>query len=247
MQKPQVWPVIHFLNEELALHNAGIANDAGAVGVFLISMHGDDEPLIDVAKRVKQAYPSLKVGVNHLSLAPLLSLQLSLNAGLDATWTDGPGVTGSGVSQQARDVASLLKLFPEHQFFGSVAFKYRAPEPDPERAAVNAMNLGMIATTSGDATGRAADPGKIARMRRAVTLAARPSNAEHKGDAPGTGDEFQLGIASGITPENVGDFMGLVSHILVATGISHDEHRLDYEKLARLIGRINQAVPDAAA
>ena len=45
-----------------------------------------------------------------------------------------------------------------------------------------------------------------------------------------------LAIASGITPENVGDFLPYASAFLVATGISRNFHDLDPRRVARLVG-----------
>ena len=43
-----------------------------------------------------------------------------------------------------------------------------------------------------------------------------------------------LAIASGITPENVLEYVAYVDYFLVATGISRDFHHLDPEKMAAL-------------
>ena len=239
MQKPQVWPVIHYTSDAIALDNAAMAAEVGATGVFVISMEGNDAPLVPVATLIKKRHPLLKVGVNHLGLPPSGSLAHNLHARLDATWTDSPGVSSAFISPAAQAVSQRLRWVPHHLFFASVAFKYQAPEPAPGRAAVMAATLGMIPTSSGTATGVAADLSKLNAMHEDLlefsnTPAARESNWPRR--AP-----TDLGLASGVTPENVVDVIGLVSHILVATGISADEHHFDYEKLALLMGRIAAA------
>jgi uncharacterized protein len=235
MQKPQVWPVIHYLTDAIAMDNAAMAAELGAAGVLLISMESNDGPLIPVAKTIKAQHPAMKVGVNHLTLPAEVSLEHNLHAGLDATWTDRPGVSSSTISDAAKSISQRLSWHPDHLFFASVAFKYQAPEPAPGLAAAAACAIGMIPTSSGRATGVAADVSKLRIMHDELVHFARTAGGERSWPKRSPTD---LGLASGVTPENVADVVGLVSHVLVATGISSDEHHFDYEKLARLMGKI---------
>jgi len=75
-----------------------------------------------------------------------------------------------------------------------------------------------VVVTSGVATGHAADVGKIDTFR------------EHCGDTA-------LGLASGITPENAGQYADAVDLFMVATGINHDGdfYNIDPERLKRLM------------
>jgi uncharacterized protein len=235
MQKPQVWPVIHYTTDEIAADNAAIAAELGAAGVLLISMDSNDGALIPLAKTLKAQHPAMKVGVNHLTLPAHVSLEQSLHAGLDATWTDRPGVSSSAISDAAKSISERLWGNPDHLFFASVAFKYQAPEPSPGLAAAAASALGFVPTTSGRATGVAADVMKLRLMHDELVRFAEDASGQQNWSKRSPTD---LGLASGVTPENVVDVVGLVSHVLVATGISSDEHHFDYEKLARLMGRI---------
>ena len=85
----------------------------------------------------------------------------------------------------------------------------------------NALAAGFIPTTSGSGTGSAPDLEKIVAMSRA------------------TGGV--LAIASGMTPWNVAQYAPYLSHILVATGIALDEHRIDADKLCLLIANARVA------
>lgn len=205
----ELWPVIHIKPgdpaeaESLVMQNAELALQHGCAGVFLIDMQGNDEPVPALARRVKNRYPTLKVGINLLSACALEALNFSLPYGLDATWTDSPGVTSSRSTVESSVIAQRLREYPGHLFFGSVAFKYQAQEENPPGAALAADALGMIATTSGVATGHAAPTEKLVKMRAALK------------DKP-------LGLASGLTPANVHEYAGLITHALVSTGISID-------------------------
>jgi len=218
MKNPEVWPVIHVAHNNLAhtLQNAEIAFSGGATGIFLISMRGKDNPLISYAKEVKAQWPDKLVGVNHLSFTAIKSLRLNLEAELDATWTDYPEINSQHVGLDAIRMGKTLETTPDHRFFASVAFKYQNPEPNPPLAALNAAQLGMIPTTSGTATGQAADLTVLQTIR------------EKLGEKP-------LGIASGVSPENARDHIGLVTHILVATKISTKPDEFDPEKLKDLM------------
>ncbi len=213
----KIYPVIHFANEALALLNAERAFDTGCAGVFLIHMEGQDSLLEPVALKIKAQWPGKAVGINYLGMSALEGLQRNLAAGLDMTWTDDAGLHTAENLERAETLGALLRKYPEHEFFGAAAFKYQTPEPDPASAAQRGNALGMIATTSGAATGQAADLEKIRLMSKAVG--------------------GKLAVASGITPENVASYRPYVSHILVATGVSSDFYELDAEKLFLLVGR----------
>lgn len=221
MHRAQVLPVIHVLDVAQAVQNAQLAFEHGADGVFVISMDGRDDELDGVACHLKSRWPDRFIGVNYLTVAPLAALERSLLFGLDATWTDKPGVTSQEASDQARLISELLLRHPKHKFFGSVAFKYQPTDSDPSKAAVNAATLGMVPTTSGSATGIPPAVTKVAAMRRAL----------------GTGP---LALASGLTPENVGVLAPYLTHLLVATGVSRSFHEFDAELLARFVAAVRK-------
>ncbi|WP_150126609.1 hypothetical protein [Burkholderia cenocepacia] len=217
--KHTILPVIHYQTDARAVENAERAFDAGCDGVLLISMDGDDEPLGPLAQEVKSRWNDKLVGVNYLTLPANVALQRNLKDGLDLTWTDNAGIHSTGASTLASFIERQLELAPGHQFLGAVAFKHQRAEPDPAAAAVMAHQRRMVPCTSGSATGVAADVEKIRSIRAAL------------GTAP-------LGIASGITPDNVLDYAPFVSHILVATGVSSNFYDFDFERLAVLVNRV---------
>lgn len=211
-------PVIHYANDNQAMRNAERAFDAGCPGVMLIEMQGCDRTTIYAAGAIKRRWPDRLVGLNFLNAFGPLNMPMATVAGIDLTWTDQQLTHSAGcdiAAWQARDV--LRARADGHQLFCGVAFKYQQAEPNPEAAAVRAVELGFIPTTSGSATGRAADPSFIASLRNAIGLAA------------------PLAIASGITPENAFLFLPHVSHVLVSTGVSSSFHEFDPARLRALI------------
>jgi predicted TIM-barrel enzyme len=211
-------PVIHYLDDDQAYRNAKLAFDTGADGVLLIEMNGNNERLGHVGNRIKTAFPDKMIGINHLSRDAEEGMRKNIAYDLDMTWTDRQ-LTHSSLAEENWKMARKLRLLnskhPSHKLFVGVAFKYQASEPDPVTAALKAQELGFIPTTSGTATGISADVEKVKTIKEAL----------NGGD---------LAIASGITPENVHDYLPYVTHYLVAVGISKDFHNFDRAKLIRL-------------
>lgn len=221
---PKILPVIHHINLGLTLDQADLAFEAGADGVFLISHNNADEELYEPLILIKNAYPDKFIGVNFLNSPVHQVYPVIAELGIDGLWSDNIGITSAGVSEATRLLKSVyLESTRQCLIFGSIAFKYQRHEPDPTLAAKTVERLMVdtgrplwIPTTSGAGTGEAPTAIKIATMSKATN--------------------GNLAIASGMTPENVAEFVPFVSHILVATGISQDAHHFDYEKLVAFIG-----------
>lgn len=216
MKKPLVLPVIHFLDEETTLQEAAEAFALGADGVFLISHTGSDAQLFAPAAAIKGSHKDKLVGINLLSSSNEVALDVAATFRLDMVWMDMPGVNSSEVTDKAKALA-MAGAASAILLFGSVAFKYQPEDKNSPQAAVNAASIGMIPTTSGTATGSPPPVEKIRSMREAI------------------GPDADLAVASGMTPENVADYAPYLSHILVSTGVSLDEYRLDPVKLAAFI------------
>ncbi|MBY3432557.1 hypothetical protein HFN89_00020 [Rhizobium laguerreae] len=216
--------VIHYLDDKTAFSNADIVVSGGFDGVCLIHMEGKDDLIEEAAVSIKRKYPDTIVITNRLSMHPVDMIRRDVALGLDGSWCDNPGVSSKGVTQLAKDIEEVIlgirKEKPGFLFFGSVAFKTQAYDPDPATAAVKAKNLGWIATTSGVATGVAPDREKLERMKTAIA-------------------SFELAVASGITPGNAGTLGKHVDWVLVSTGISETFHTFDPLKVAAL----RQALP----
>lgn len=215
--RPSIIPVIHYANDGQAMRNAARAFDAGCEGVFLIHMEGRNQLLPRISQEIKDLWPDRLVGINHLGMDAADAVRLNIAAGMDMTWTDEqPTHSGLAPWTDAQELADAKAADPSHLVFVGVAFKHQRREDDPVLAAAKAVEFGFIPTTSGSATGVAADDGAIARLRE------------------GMGADAPLGIASGVTPDNVHLFAPHLSHILVATGVSKSFHEFDEGLLRRL-------------
>ena len=207
--------VIHAEGGEQALRNAIIAQQGGADGIFLINHNIACFQLIEIYHRIRKEIPNLWVGLNCLSLGlRAINYVPEDTAGL---WVDDAGISEDkdptyGARQFA---ASRKKSRWQSLYFGGVAFKYRKEIVDVAQAARLAVPFVDVITTSGLATGQPADIGKIRAMKGAI-------------------GEHPLAIASGITPENVSQYMPHADCFLVATGISTSHTELDPQRVRAL-------------
>jgi predicted TIM-barrel enzyme len=220
---PNIYAVIHYLDDETALQQAAIAAQAGATGVFLIA-HGDpadDDHLPMLAVDIKQIWPSLKVGLNLLSRRAVDALNVTMRSKLDMVWLDRPGVSSTGLTQDGERAWQITRAAatatPRHSFelFASIAFKYQPIERSPGIAAKLTRAAGWIPTTSGLATGEPPSLEKLRLMRETSSQ--------------------RLANASGITPDNIGLYKHALTDILVSTGVSIDEYHFCPSKLRALV------------
>jgi predicted TIM-barrel enzyme len=113
----------------------------------------------------------------------------------------------------------------EGLYFGGVAFKYQRQVEDLRRAVMTARDFMSVVTTSGPGTGRSANVDKIRIMKEAL-------------------GDFPLAIASGITPDNIAEYLPYSDCYLVATGISDSFEDLNPALTRRLVANV-RAYDDA--
>jgi predicted TIM-barrel enzyme len=224
---PVVTPVIHVLSTAQALTNLEVLRAAGCPGAFLINHDFGRAAFLPILREVRQALPDFWFGVNFLAedgrigFATLGALAAEGHA-FQALWADDACLDERQAAQPDAEAIAAARVASgwEGMYFGGVAFKKQRPvaNADLDRAARLGADWLDVVTTSGLATGQAPDLAKIARFRSSI------------GDAP-------LALASGITPENAGQFAADVDCFLVATGINHpgDFYNIDPARLAALL------------
>jgi len=232
-QKNVLLAVIHVISQEQAFANVKIAAEGGADGVFLIS-HDSEKvswgALLKIYWEVVRHYPKLWVGLNFLDLSTCDAIEKT-PAKVGGLWVDNMEIQTTTPAELSNTCKADANFKHWHRkmngkrglFFGSVAFKYQKAVADVGLAARVAIDYTDVIVTSGVATGHSPDISKIVTMRRAI------------------GNHFPLAVASGITPENVGQYCNHVDCFLVATGISKDFNNLDPSRLGWLVEEIKRA------
>jgi hypothetical protein len=215
-----VLPVIHVTTLEQALRNTQIALVGEADGVFLINHGLPYQELLDVYARVREKFPGFWIGLNCLDLEPKEVFR-RVPTGMEGVWVDNAMIRED---RQAQPDAQAVLDVQRHlgwagSYFGGVAFKYQREVRDLVTAALTATRYMDVVTTSGPGTGRAAMPEKIRIMKEAI-------------------GEHPLAISSGVTPENVHNYLPFADCFLVATGISWSFEELDPAKVRSLVDRV---------
>ncbi len=224
---PVIFPVIHVLDNAQAERNTKLALTAGATGVFLINHDFGVEEFLPIIQHVRSRFPKAWLGVNFLAVTgkdafPILAELQDSGTQVDAYWADDARIDEHADAQTEASEISRTRVTCgwDGLYFGGTAFK-KQREVDPadyRKSASIAVDWMDVVTTSGVATGHEADLDKIASFRSGI------------GDAP-------LGIASGITPENVSRYASDIDAMLVATGINvkDDFYNLDQQRLELLL------------
>ncbi|MEM7258498.1 MAG: adenine phosphoribosyltransferase [Pseudomonadota bacterium] len=224
-----VLPVIHVLDNEQASRNVAIAKEAGCPGVFLINHDFAHEQFLPIIRHCRQQYPHYWIGVNFLAVTgrdafPVLAELQQSNTRVDGYWADDARIDESSPDQQQTEAQEILDVKDScgwtGMYFGGTAFKkQREVSPDDyARSASIATGFMDVVTTSGIATGHSADLNKIQTFRDAC------------GEQP-------LALASGITPDNITEYLPAIDAVLVATGVNYqdDFYHIDPQRLARLM------------
>lgn len=214
---PVVLPVIHVLDTPRTLRNVREVIGAGAAGCFLINHDFAPDLFLPIICDVRAAHPSLWMGVNFLAVTgkvafPMLGKLAQEGVFVDGYWADDARIDEHGENAEARDIAQIYQDSGwSGLYFGGTCFKKQRdvnPEyyGDAARAACPFMD---VVTTSGAATGQAADVGKIDTFRTAI------------------GDKA-LALASGVRLENAHTFSD-VDCFMVATGINETGNFYDID------------------
>ena len=228
-----ILPVIHVLDHDQASRNVATAMEGGCPGVFLINHDFEKEKLLPIIKSVRAEYPDYWIGVNFLAVTgefafPILAQLQADGVRVDGYWADDACMDERRAVDDQIDATRIAAVRQQSGwqglYVGGTAFKkQREVEPDQYGySAQLATGYMDVVVTSGIATGHAADVGKIKTFR------------ENCGDTA-------LGVASGITPDNVAEYMQDVDLFMVATGINleGDFYNIDPTKLQTLMSKLN--------
>lgn len=213
--------VIHCENMLQTIRNVGIAQKEGADGVFLINHGIMASGLIKCYLAAKKEYGNFWVGVNFLDADMLSATVMARTWKLPGLWLDDAGYE-EGAPDPLRKLCRLAKrqieldLSRTTLIFGGTAFKYRPSVVNVAKAAQATSSFVDVVTTCGDRTGSPPDVEKIRLMKQAI------------GQNP-------LAIASGISAQNITDYLDCTDCFMVATSISISQSDLDPRKVNQLV------------
>jgi len=193
---PRCFAVVHVVNRDQAVRNTEVAVQLGFDGVFLIS-HG----LLDWYDLIRVAWPCSLicpyVGVNFLDIEPV---EEAVSVAADHRLHGA--VSRGRFSAVWTDPTYMGPRPVGVEVFSGFAFKGQ-----PQRALADArlvQSFCDVLVTSGSATGIGAPIEKVQALREVL------------------GPEKRLGLASGVTPENIGQYMAAgATDFLVATSINY--------------------------
>ena len=215
---PVVLPVIHVLDGLQAARNIRSVILEGAPGCFLINHDCNVSEFLPIIQKIRATFKRLWIGVNFLAVPgdqafPILAELAKCGCNIDAYWADDACIDENGVNERAQKIAKVRECSRWNGlYFGGTAFKKQRPVMN-ERigdAAGEACKYMDVITTSGVATGQAAEIAKINMFRAAI------------GDRP-------LAVASGITPANASTFSD-VDCFMIATGINEKNNFYDIDR-----------------
>lgn len=229
-----VLPVIHVLDNEQAETNTRLAIEAGCSGVFLINHDFGVDEFLPIIRHVRNKFPDIWLAVNFLAVTgrdafPVLGNLAKEGTLVDGYWGDDARIDEFSDKNNQTEAAEILDVKKQSgwdgMYFGGTCFK-KQREVLPEHYATSAelaTHFMDVVTTSGIATGHAADLDKIKTFRKAC------------GDTP-------IAIASGITPQNVHQYAELVDCLMVATGINveDDFYNIDPARLNNLMENLKE-------
>ena len=211
MLKRTFYAVIHAHDVAHGYEQALQAIDAGAHGIALIDQHCTAEEVSAIALRLKPRLPDRhRLLVNILNEdAEVMRIAEEIDCGI---WADALTGTLQGCLSQGLAVDMTVLC--------GFGFKYQR-ETDLEtgyllglaRQYRDTLTKRFVYMTSGRATGLAPTSVWLRRLRALI------------------GEDAPLAIASGMTPENIGAYLGQASCFLVGTAIEDEEHRILPEKV----------------
>lgn len=219
--KHTILVAIHATSKDQMLRNILIAHRAQAHGVFLVNHDSPYQRVLIrllVLQRDHEVPEGFWVGVNPLGL-PAEETFYQIPSEVGGIWVDNAGVDERTIVQETASRISTSRTYGGWRgvYFGGVAHKYQRPVADVKTAAQRAMNFVDVITTTGEATGVAAEYTKVAMMR----------------EASGT---HPLSLASGVSTENIRNYKDLgVDCFIVNTSISSSHTELDPDKVSRLV------------
>lgn len=209
-----------------ALEGAEIALTNGAHGVAVVTHVIAPVIWLEAIRQIKEKYPHHQAVLNILQRDPktIFLIMKELEQILpDGIWTDNARISGidyipSWHETDADDVRNIQEeMWWKWLYFGGLDFKHQkhldaSAYPFAVQQAKKYLD---IITTSGDATWVSADKEKVKNIKELAW-------------------NYPVWLASGVMPENIGEYIKNTDISIVASWISKDYYNLDPAKVLEL-------------
>ncbi len=233
--RPLLW-VVCYVNQtggsplvEEARQDIQASIEGGADGVVLINEWCSLKELETVLQTVRPEFSNIKMGVNYLGddnepYGFKDSFRLAREYGLQMVWTDFSGVDQINEKPDI-DLHKIQNERPENVFYCSgVHMKYstlRNSKKTIQESALQAMGWvdGIIVT--GPKTGVATDPAVVMKAREVI-------------------GSYPLGVASGVSPQNIHMIRDQIDFCLVASSLQNENKRIEKKKVRDLVLEIKK-------
>ncbi len=193
-------------------------------GADAVVFEGHDYKKMDnLLAEIRKKYPTQIIGVDFLGPDANLytykeTFDLAKRHHLQIAWTDFSGIDQINESSDVNLHDIQANTSPNIFYVSGIHMKYSTlidANKTIEKSALQAMGFvdGIIMT--GPKTGVSADPEKVSRVRRII-------------------HDYPLGLASGISSDNVKSFLPYIDFVLVNTSIADKDHRILPEKVKAL-------------
>jgi BtpA family len=218
----KIW-VVGYMNAGLAECLQDLENSFNN-GADAIVFEGHDYKKMDgLFTEIRKKYPTQVIGVDFLGPDENLytykeTFDLAKKHKLQIAWTDFSGVDQIKEANDANLHDIQANTDPNIFYVSGVHMKYSNlmdANKTIEKSALQAMGFvdGIILT--GPKTGVAADPEKAIRVKKVV-------------------HDYPVGLASGVSAENIKPFLPYIDFVLVNTSIADKNHRIIPDKVKAL-------------
>jgi hypothetical protein len=218
----KIW-VVGYMNAGLAECIQDLENSFNN-GADAIVFEGHDYKKMDgLFTEIRKKYPTQIIGVDFLGPEENLytykeTFDLAKKHKLQIAWTDFSGVDQIQEAHDANLHDIQANTDPNIFYVSGIHMKYSNlidVNKPIEKSALQAMGFvdGIIVT--GPKTGVAADPDKVIKVKKVV-------------------HDYPVGLASGVSAENIQPFLPYIDYVLVNTSIADKNHRILPDKMKAL-------------
>jgi hypothetical protein len=222
-------------------HQANIAKECGADGIFLIDHTTKPASFLknEIIENLLYTMPlDLMLGVNFLEADMTREVKL-LHSQMDALWSSNSGIeyytfpTPSNLTRLKYASETIHNLGPRKELFASTQFKWERKDLHSEDEIYQMCMYVDVLCTSGVRTNSTSAVEKIEKIRKQMVSKLHSS------------EEVRLAVCSGVDVENVEPFIGVgATDFLVKTSICKPLYTgskvnvIDQEKATQLARKI---------